>query len=90
MKLEAKVKKAPVDADPKLKGYASVVIDDCFIVHGIRIIEREGGLIIAMPSRKNASGKFVDIAHPLNAETRKMFEDAIFEKYNEAELEEAE
>jgi stage V sporulation protein G len=84
MKLEAKVKLAPEEGDPKLKGYASVVIDDCFIIHGIRIIEKEDGLIIAMPSRKNASGKFVDIAHPLNAETRKLFEDAIFEKYNEA------
>ena len=74
--------------ESKMKGIASVLIDDCFVIRDIRIIEGKEGLFIAMPSRKNADGEYHDIAHPINAETRKMFEDAIFEEYNKAEVEE--
>jgi stage V sporulation protein G len=68
-----------------MKGIASVLLDDCFVIRDIRIIEGKEGLFIAMPSRKNADGEYHDIAHPINAETRKMFEDAIFEEYNKVE-----
>ena len=64
-----------------MKGLASVLIDDAFAVHDIRIIEGENGLFIAMPSRKTATG-YRDIAHPINSDVRKQFEDAIFEEYN--------
>ena len=69
----------------RMKGIASVLIDDCFAVHDIRIIEGDNGLFIAMPSRKTATGGYRDIAHPINPDVRKMFEDAILKAYNEAE-----
>lgn len=68
--------------DSRMKGKASVIIDDCFIIKDIRIIQGEDKLFIAMPSRKYSDGEHHDVAHPLNAETRKMFEDAIIEEYN--------
>ena len=40
----------------RMKGIASVLLDDCFAVHDIRIIEGDNGLFIAMPSRKTATG----------------------------------
>lgn len=66
----------------KMKGIASVLIDDCFAIHDIRIISGENGLFIAMPSRKTATGGYRDIAHPISSECRKMFEDAVLEEYN--------
>ena len=69
----------------RMKGIASVLIDDCFAVHDIRIIEGENGLFIAMPSRKTATGSYRDIAHPINPETRALFEEAILEAYKTAE-----
>ena len=71
----------------RMKGIASVLIDDSFAVHDIRIIEGDNGLFIAMPSRKTPTGGYRDIAHPINPEVRKMFEDAILEEYNKAEEE---
>lgn len=68
--------------DSKMRGIATVLIDDCFSIHDIRIIEGTEGLFIAMPSRKTPAGDYRDIAHPINPETRKIFEDAIFEAYN--------
>ena len=71
--------------DLRMKGIASVLIDDCFAVHDIRIIEGDNGLFIAMPSRKTATGGYRDIAHPINQEVRTLFEQEILKAYNEAE-----
>ena len=68
--------------DSKLKGYANVTLDDCFVIHSIRIIEDDGKMFLSMPSRKVADGSYEDIAHPINQETRKMFEEKIFAEYN--------
>ncbi len=56
--------------DSKLKAVASITIDDCFVVHDIKVIEGAEGPFIAMPSRKTPDGEYKDIAHPLNTETR--------------------
>ena len=69
----------------RMKGIASVLIDDSFAIHDIRIIEGDNGLFIAMPSRKTATGGYRDIAHPINPDVRKMFEDAILKEYEKAE-----
>ena len=69
----------------RMKGIASVLLDESFAVHDIRIIEGDNGLFIAMPSRKTATGGYRDIAHPINPEVRGMFEEAILEAYKNAE-----
>ena len=79
-----KVKKIEKE-NSRMKGIASVLIDDCFAVHDIRIIEGDNGLFIAMPSRKTATGGYRDIAHPINQEVRTLFEQEILKAYNEAE-----
>ena len=73
----------------RMKGIASVLLDDSFAVHDIRIIEGEKGLFIAMPSRKTPNGEFKDIAHPINAETRDKIQKAILEAYEAPETEES-
>ncbi len=65
----------------RMKGIASVLLDDSFAIHDIRIIEGDNGVFIAMPSRKTATGGYRDIAHPTNSEVRQMFEQAILEEY---------
>ena len=70
--------------ESRMKGIASVLLDDSFAVHDIRIIEGDNGLFIAMPSRKTSTGGYRDIAHPINPEVRSMFEDAILEAYENA------
>lgn len=75
------------DNGSNMKALASVVLDDCFIVRDIRVIEGNNGLFVAMPSRKVADG-YRDVAHPLNQETRNMFSEAILEAYQKAETEE--
>jgi len=70
----------PVD-DEKLRAFVSVVLDRCFMVNDIKVIQGKDGLFISMPSRKRRNGDFKDIAHPLNQETRRLFEDRILHEY---------
>lgn len=69
----------------KLKGYATMVFDGCFIIRDMKIIKSDTkGLFVSMPSRRKKDGTFKDIVHPLNAETRKMIEEQIIEEYKKA------
>lgn len=69
--------------DTKLKAVASITIDDCFVVHDLKIIEGPDGNFVAMPSKKTPSGEYKDIAHPLNTETREALREVILKKYTE-------
>lgn len=69
--------------DSKLKAVASMTIDDCFVVHDIKVIEGQEGYFIAMPSRKASDGEYKDIVHPINTETRKQIIDIILEAFNQ-------
>ncbi len=75
------VKITPVNNVSKLKGFASVVFDNCFIVTDIKIIQTPNGAFLSMPSKKSRNGKFRDVAHPLNMETRLMIENKVFEEF---------
>ena len=69
----------------KVRAFASIVIDDCFIINDLRVLEgREGQLYVNMPARKIRSGQMRDIAHPLNTETRKAVEERVIAEFEQA------
>jgi stage V sporulation protein G len=72
-----------IDGDNRLVGIAAITIDNCFVVHELRIIEGKNGLFVAMPSRKMPNGDYKDVAHPINSETRAMIEKAVLDTYHE-------
>lgn len=77
------IKVFPVDEE-KLKAFVSIVFDRCFMVNDIKVIQGREGLFISMPSRRKRNGKFKDVAHPLNNETRRMIEDQVLAEYDQA------
>lgn len=76
--------------DLKLKAVASITIDNCFVVHEVRVIEANNGLFVAMPSRKTPDGEFKDTAHPIDTETRNDLDKKVLEAYEKAVKEDAE
>ena len=71
-----------------LLGYANIVLNDSFIIRGIRLIEnRKGVRFVSMPSRKLQGEKksFRDLCHPLNQETRENITKEIFDAYDNLE-----
>jgi len=70
-----------VDED-KLKAFVSIVLDECFMVNDIKVIDGRSGLFISMPSRRKKNGEFKDVAHPLNQDTRWLLEQAVLAEYH--------
>ena len=68
----------------RVKAVASITIDECFVVHDIKILEGDSGLHIAFPSRKTHDGEYRDIAHPLNTETRDTISRLILAEFDKA------
>ena len=67
--------------ESKLKAVASITIEDCFVVHGIKVLEGNQGYFVRMPNRKTPDGQYKDVAHPINTETREQLSKAVLEAF---------
>ncbi len=74
------IKVFPVNED-KLKAYVTIVLNDCFVVRDLKVIQGVDGLFVAMPSKRRKDGTFKDIAHPVNQATRVRMEKEILDSY---------
>ena len=86
MNVEAKITLL-ADSTNSVKALASITIEKCFVVTGIRIIETQKGFFSAMPSRKTANGEYKDVAHPISPEFRTELQDKILAEYNAGHVE---
>jgi stage V sporulation protein G len=75
--------------EEKLKAFASITLDSCLVVRGLRVINGSNGYFVSMPSKRRRNGMYQDIFHPINNETRKLIEDKVLDAF-EAELSRAE
>ncbi len=71
------------EEETKLKAYADITLEECFVIHGLKIIDGQKGMFVAMPSRKMPDGEYKDIAHPITLDLRKEITDIVISKYNE-------
>lgn len=70
--------------DDKLKAFATVTLDDCFVIRGLKVIQASRRLFVAMPARRKPDGTFQDVAHPINAATRLYVEREVLDAYHRA------
>lgn len=76
------IKVRKIIQEGKLKAIISITIDDTLAVHDIKVVQGEDRLFVAMPSRKDESGMFRDIVHPIYPEARQLIETQIIDAYN--------
>lgn len=70
----------------KVKAFASVVIGNNFAVHGIRVMESDKGLFVAMPSssyQKDGKTEYNDIFHAITGDARTELNTHILEAYEQ-------
>lgn len=72
-----KVKIEPIAGMPRLKGYASIVLDNELAINDIKIIQARKGMCVEFPSKKFG---FQNVA-PLNPEIREYLQSAILNAY---------
>lgn len=85
MKISAKITRLADKPDSSVKAFASVNIDGCFAVHGLRVIETDKGRFVNMPSNsyKDKAGKtqYSDIFHPVTKGAREALTAAVLNAY---------
>ena len=73
-----------IEGDEKLRAFAAIVIDDCFLVGDLRVVEGEEGYFVSMPSKRKRDGSFKDIAYPLSNEARELLERQVLTAFEQA------
>lgn len=69
--------------EDRLKAFASVTFDDCFVVRNMKVVEGTKGVFLCMPSRKLPDGTHKDMVHPINQEFRQYLEENVLKAYQE-------
>ncbi len=75
----------------KVKAFASANIGGAFAIHGLRVVDGEKGLFVAMPStsyQKDGKTEYQETFHPVSGEARKALNDAVLEAYEQKLTEE--
>ncbi len=69
--------------DGRLRAVVSVTLDNAIAIHDIKLGQGDERLFVAMPSRREDSGIFRDIIHPISADVRERMEEQILAAYRE-------
>lgn len=80
-------------------GTADIHLDNCLIIHGIKIVERNGKRMLSFPNKRtkkyvmengkySETNSYIDIVHPSNQEFRTRLENEIFKLYDNEDIEE--
>lgn len=64
--------------------FAGININDAFAVHGLKVINSEKGMFVAMPGAKDKNGDYRDVAFPITAEARKQVCSVVLDAYAKA------
>ena len=67
--------------EERLKAFASVTFDDCFVVRNMKIVSGNKGVFLCMPSRKLPDGTHKDMVHPIKQEFRQHLEENVLKAY---------
>jgi len=66
------------------RAYAEIIVDDCLVIKGLRIVEGAGGgLFVAFPSQRGRSGRYHDLVVPLDASTREYIRTTVIEAFKQ-------
>lgn len=84
MKLDITVR--PVEPKGNLVGFASLKINDCFVIDDFKILQSDKGIFVGMPSKpdKSSTTGYRDTARPVTKEFRAELTEAVTTAYHKA------
>ncbi|MBD5111243.1 MAG: septation regulator SpoVG [Ruminococcaceae bacterium] len=65
----------------RLRAVVSITIDNAIAIHDIKLVQGDERMFVAMPSRREDSGIFRDIIHPISSNIREELEEKILDAY---------
>lgn len=67
----------------RLRAVVSITIDNAIAIHDIKLVQGDDRMFVAMPSRREESGVFRDIIHPISSDIRDELEEKILSAYRD-------
>jgi stage V sporulation protein G len=80
LKLDVKIQKKFGD-ESKTKAIVDVVMDNDFVIKGVKIVDGVNGLFITMPNKKGRKGNYHDACFPITAKFRNELNEAVLSVY---------
>lgn len=77
------VKIQRMNVSKSIKATVSVTLYGEIAIHDVRVVQGAEKIFVAMPSRKEDGGRYLDIVHPVSSEARAQIEETVLIKYNE-------
>ena len=68
--------------DGRLRAVVSITIDNAIAIHDIKLVQGDERMFVAMPSRREDSGTFRDIIHPISSNISEEIENRILDAYH--------
>ena len=65
----------------KVVATATIIIDECFVVKGLKIFDGANGYFVSMPNKKTQNGEYKDIAFPITKEAREQITQTVLQEY---------
>lgn len=81
MNIKSKINKV-INDESKLKAYATVTLDNQFVINGVKVIENKNGdIFVSMPQSKDSNGKYHDMCYPNNSDLRNAINESVVGEY---------
>lgn len=80
--IEIKVTSIALQNEDNLLARANILLNDCFAIRGVKIVNGKHGAFVSMPSYQ-AHGRFVEVCFPTTGEFRQQLNDSVIEAYQQ-------
>lgn len=81
MKVDVRINSLQL-GESNIKANASILLDDCFEIRNVKVMNGKNGLFASMPAYQASDGKYYELCAPSNKETRAAINTAVVNAYN--------
>ena len=72
-----------LETDRPLKAFTDIIVNDCLLIKGVRVLEGKTGLFVSMPREKASDEKWYDTVRCLTQEVRDQITEVVIRAYKE-------
>ena len=84
MKIDVEIKTIYKVSSLPLKATATIIFDNCFIIHNVKVVDNGNGPFVSMPSLRGHNSKWRSVCHPMNNDFRKELQERVLSAYQQA------
>jgi stage V sporulation protein G len=67
--------------DDLVRAYVDITLNNCWVIHGLKVIRYSSGYLVAMPRNKLRDDASHEVVLPTDNETQKVIHEAVMAEY---------